>query len=1316
MAPRTYAARRKTQAYRASKPAASTYVHTRVGRPAHRSKTHGTVIQLETIAPLTPPRSQYSPSSRTKPHLTPANKLNLPEELAAVRRTVNNRHAKDVSNARSIPLQRATSPGLELTDIDYASSPEDIENIIEQITDYFDFWSNTTLREGPASLLADFRLINRRLGLALGLFENVTSSYICGRAKRDFQDIYARFVETWSRATYQALVDKLDRLLAQLRARITHRFTVIHEIEFTLFDLDVGAVSPCSSLQALLGSTCNTVPFLVSADQAEELVDRAEKLLFAFQDVTYDTEAKELWLLIWRSLKRVFAAFDQGGAPTSPTNTLRDRLFFEIPKVRRELKRLNHTTEAANSASIESIVGEYCRYIHSCPIDPDNKYESLQRTQDTPLGQHTKNALRQFIKTGKFETSTLSKLHFAVARFNKINGGPVMVSRWRSPHDNGVWDMIPMYLDSPVSVQASSATEDRANVQHTSQPSSPLNSYSPALDTSRGITEKPAKRVFPYPEGISIKSDFDYVWYPSPETRAHEVVQNEQISRELAQPGIVSAGPRPEYLIDRPPRHVRDPTQFAERSLGPLSFIRHAIQQLIAKKRGLPDIKTPTFSRLPMHQQSLPVGSASAILGRKARVQKPVSSGQVSGLRGGKGRPLHWSTGLSRRHHFDAAAFHRKMVSLSIRELRRRYGGGIPIDLAEILKLLPRTGYDIQEVAMRYISRGRGPRLTSISTSHGHSGTRPSDQTAVAGQSKHLPPVYERCMDEHARVSKYRVNNSPRATVEGWEEAYLNEHHETNEDDDQENLPPGPAGVRIPLGEMQPGDYSVPQSDGSSLRRRSDSSDTPVRLRCHPCPTFEGQYHHECPGSRFCPGYEPPSPAWSPTSPSYPFDYDRNHGEERWSSEDEHRYSSDEDQGHEQDNGGGLPVDNKSEDSLIIYEDDHQAGGPDAGHNGDEAGHNDYRSQGENATTPPAAPAAEDDNTVESLFGDQEGGFATVIGRFSMDSFVHIQQGFDSLDQGEINSTTGGEVVGNMIPWLESTAAVINQLRGEYLASLKGEQKPHLEMIPEEEFRSKPSIKTHPATYKLCKRAFQDVRFHHGRVLQFFDYTHPRTLLSFRYAFNALIVAVRELLLLLREYHRSLVGPGIDNGDERGDDHDQPTYPPRSPSNDSVVTPPISKVGYFQSPVHKDVQNPHETVKNAPSGPRPNPLPARKDYENMFVPELCRELEQNRGIKDVIGALGKKNPVKKDYIDKLMALDQEGIVGKGATECYRNITGNWNARGTPKNWNIETALKGYYERLAREKEAMSSPRGSQRPSQRGNSGSKSLSGSSRSVR
>ena len=57
----------------------------------------------------------------------------------------------------------------------------------------------------------------------------------------------------------------------------------------------------------------------------------------------------------------------------------------------------------------------------------------------------------------------------------------------------------------------------------------------------------------------NIKSGFDYVYYPFPETRAHEVAASEQITREMKEPGILSDGAKVEYVINRPPYHARLP-------------------------------------------------------------------------------------------------------------------------------------------------------------------------------------------------------------------------------------------------------------------------------------------------------------------------------------------------------------------------------------------------------------------------------------------------------------------------------------------------------------------------------------------------------------------------------------------------------------------------------------------------------------------------------------------------------------------------------------------------------------------------------------
>ena len=595
-----------------------------IAQPARRLARTGTMTQLETFAPYTTRRSRYSLTSRGRLLLAATDELDLPEELEALRATIRDRQVRNETIPRFIPLSYHPTEVLELPEIDEVSLPEEIVKTLEGIADYFALWSKEGLVEGPASLFADMRHIQRCLKQIFKLGYDVFASAAITATIKELTAHYESFVETWSETVQQTLLSRLARLKVQLRARVNHRPTTIHESEIDLFASDILAVSPDSTMHILLTSTYDNVSFLVSKYTAMEFLESTDQLLYAYQAATYVTEQKELWLLIWRSLKTAFLAFQRGGAPSSPTNTLRDRQFFEVPIINEQMQRLVRVPESCQSAIIEEMVGMYCLYIHECSIDPGNKYESLNRTHDMPLGIHTKNALEEFVRSGKFETSTLSKLHFAVARFNKINNGPVMVRRCEDGHDHGTWESIPVNSYMPMySVQSPPFTAHGKvrKASHTLQPPAvqPMSS-----NEAKCIAVEQPKRIFPHPEGLNLKSDFDYVRCPFPETRAHEVAMNEQMCRELAQPGIVSEGLRPEYLINVPPRHVRDFPDLFDKKLGPITFFRLLIQRVLAE-RSVPKVKVPSFTRLASWRNRRPtiLTKRPGVRVRNARVHKP---------------------------------------------------------------------------------------------------------------------------------------------------------------------------------------------------------------------------------------------------------------------------------------------------------------------------------------------------------------------------------------------------------------------------------------------------------------------------------------------------------------------------------------------------------------------------------------------------------------------------------------------------------------------------------------------------------------------
>ncbi len=1321
MAPRRSTNKPRRQTHGAFEASSYTNARTRIAHTSQRFAGNGTVTQVEIIAPRTTPRRRLSPTSKGKTLLAAVNDLDLPEELTALQNTINDRHLDDTSDARFIPVVWATMPSLRLPKLDYDSTVEEITDFVQQIMGYYDFWSRDDTREGPATFFADLKVISHGWDDALRLPAHVIASPLVSAALRECRESKRSFVDIWRKAVLEAVASRLDQLRAQVHAQVNGGPTTIHEAEFSAFVWEI--LNPASGHEALWGPDKTPITPYLSEAATVKLVDCVDKLLFAFQDATYQDEAKELWLLIWRSLRTAFTAFTRGGAPTSPTDTLRDRRFFGTRITSRDFEHLMHGSEAIYPRKIEDIVGRYCQYISHCQIDQDNKYESLHRTPDTALRAHTKDALKEFCKTGKFETSTLAKLHFVVARFNKIKGRPVIVRRWNPLHDNGVWRVLSLESDSATSLPSNSARE-HGKVQQSFPPSPPLTPRSPTLTVGGPGADKSPKRVFPFPEGINLKSDFDYVWCPFPETRAHEVAQSEQISRELAQPGISSEGPRPEYLINRPPRHARDPAEITQFNYRPFSWIRGAFQRLLAPQRHLPAVRKSTFAGLPSRRdRRSPLESGSTILDQKARVHKPTMLRNVPGLRGGAGRPTHYLTGPSRGHHFDSTAFHRMMVEKSIRALKSKYGLQVAVDQDEIMKLLPQTGYDIEELCLRYTAPGRGKTAGPSNAGHVYGSGITFDRATATGSETNLRQFYSLPVAEDDEVREYRVNNSPRATGDGYAEQDSNSDDEP--DFDQENHPPGP-NDRVPLGELtrHPTDDEIIDhiGHGPSPPTFSPSSDGPpgplLMARCHPCPVYPRHIHHGCPGWQHCGGYGDEHDSFFETTRPGP------------------RIFVDEDVDDEQRNRPGWNQDgtpngtrdrtpvrtpgNSSNHSRHSGNNDEQGSGR-RNHGG---GHDDERQDDQ---LPQEKPKHEDEWTVEETFSLEVPDFRTNL----ITMGERLYHGQKLLDQPDKNDFPAGMIW----PLRMGVVKPLKTMRADYMSRLKHTSN-HVKGISFDGQRSKAARESAPATLKLCQILYNDVRFRHSQLMGFFDYTHPRPQLGFRHAFNALIIALKEFLLVVQEINFEFPQVEDDENDgeearkeerdEQGDDEDvneseesdgedesavdDNNNHNNSSSDFSVMTPPLNPKTPPKQPAPKQTtpkqptpkqptpkqptpKQPTPKQRSAESDKTPSPklkkvtkdaksatLPRRADYEAMFIPELLRELTTNRGVKDAKAIIDKKSLRKDDYIDLLLGLDGEGNLGKGATECYRNITGNTNARGVPKGWDLEVELKNHYKR------------------------------------
>ena len=138
----------------------------------------------------------------------------------------------------------------------------------------------------------------------------------------------------------------------------------------------------------------------------------------------------------------------------------------------------------------------------------------------------------------------------------------------------------------------------------------------------------------------NIKSGFDYVYYPFPETRAHEVAASEQIAREMKEPGILSDGARVEHVVNRPPYHARLPCDVAfRRHFHPAGVLSSLVRSVLSWGKQSPRRRPAAQARIhltPRPDPKKPLKQLSPVRDARHRVSKIAAPPMnVPKLRGG---------------------------------------------------------------------------------------------------------------------------------------------------------------------------------------------------------------------------------------------------------------------------------------------------------------------------------------------------------------------------------------------------------------------------------------------------------------------------------------------------------------------------------------------------------------------------------------------------------------------------------------------------------------------------------------------------------
>lgn len=419
----------------------------------------------------------------------------------------------------------------------------------------------------------------------------------------------------------KALKDFQDQRAPVLRAEFLDKYeelkgTVASGHASTLNDNDfiglASDVAACSNkadsgVSAAYWSTI--VPRIFEDGEADRALHRIGDLHQEFQWLTYNSrQDTKAWLWTWRVLKQMWLTHKQGSL--SFPRLLRP-LLEEV-----EVPFFNRANEAFDLIyTAHEVV--------------------LHKEVDVLISDYSAHALESI--TGK-KGGTLQATNVVSEEAQRILHAYI---HKKAPLDDNVVQM----LRQVASVHAFHTSAEGGQLASPSRPTAGTKHY-------------------PVPSYISKRSAWDYVYYPFPETRALSVAHDQQIKRDLSEPGIQSDGLRASDLHNVPRRHVQlqaSPWR-SYQSNGALSVGARVLEYLFKYKlcgKKLPVRPTPRrpagivprrLMQRPLVKQVTSPGIESTAKAKRSsrlspmhdsttRVSKPTSKVQLpkTKLRGGGG-------------------------------------------------------------------------------------------------------------------------------------------------------------------------------------------------------------------------------------------------------------------------------------------------------------------------------------------------------------------------------------------------------------------------------------------------------------------------------------------------------------------------------------------------------------------------------------------------------------------------------------------------------------------------------------------------------
>ncbi|KAK5101443.1 hypothetical protein LTR70_000829 [Exophiala xenobiotica] len=488
---------------------------------------------------------------------------------------------------------------------------------------------------------------------------------------------------------------------------------------------------------------------------------------------------------------------------------------------------------------------------------PEQPVELVFECCHSPIGPHGLAAASPYVSAQAFSTSSpyTSLKSGASRKVSVYNGLPtpqslpfsspanykdVMGDHHRTGEDIESQDSVSMDIsptsdDIPQAVN-SAATATGATVQW------PVGDEDVLMTSEHDALGADDLPTFQRPElrGQNHVSAYDYVYCPFPENRKYEAANSRLISRDLRDPGIVSDGLRTQDLVNLPPLHCRTPGKFAtwkkRTPSGPYEVFRMLGSAVVRKtvgRKGTPIIR-PRFP--PCLTSRASCQHYKHVLAAKrdpqARVTRP-SERRMPILRGGGVR--------------DG------------RRLLRRSPGQPTAGLRERAPDSPTPAGPRQP-----IQRHARP-MTSTNGLQSRSRSPSSSRVSFVDLTR----------DDHPAVTgePEEDNGDDLGSGDHFASDQIHEDSPVNGpagipnslggSSNKENVEQGPSsGPRRPLRVNRAGNMPVTSGSTPLWSTSSEASSPPntpdlgLWLRCHPCPVYPDQYHHQCCGQH-CAGLSP---------------------------------------------------------------------------------------------------------------------------------------------------------------------------------------------------------------------------------------------------------------------------------------------------------------------------------------------------------------------------------------------------------------------------------------------------------------------------